>query len=372
MHFGTRIMTGVLIVLGMTTIASAADESRLVNTILEVDKEGKNHEAARAALKQLQAAGSSELVPILRGFKKANPLAANWLRSAFEVVADSSIEKGNSLPIEDLTKFIKDTDENPRARRLAYEWALKVAPELEDQLIPKMLYDPSPEFRRDAVQQLLDQATATEDKDQAKALFQQALSGAVDDDQVKAIVEPLKKMGVEVNLQKHFGFLTSWQIIGPFDNRESKGFDVAYPPESEINTDAKYEGQLGEVQWTQIKTDDNYGVVNIAKSIDNYKGSAMYLVTTFNSDTARDVQLRLGTPNAWKVWVNGELGFAREEYHRGTSLDQYRVPVSFKAGPNVILLKILQNEQTQDWAQRYQFQLRVSDASGSAVAPAGD
>ena len=38
----------------------------------------------------------------------------------------------------------------------------------------------------------------------------------------------------------------------------------------------------------------------------------------------------------------------------------------------VVLLKLLQNEQTQDWAQRYQFQLRVSDGAGSAIAPAGE
>jgi len=48
------------------------------------------------------------------------------------------------------------------------------------------------------------------------------------------------------------------------------------------------------------------------------------------------------------------------------------VPCVLKPGANTILLKICQNEQTEDWAQRYQFQLRVCNASGIAIAgPAG-
>jgi hypothetical protein len=33
----------------------------------------------------------------------------------------------------------------------------------------------------------------------------------------------------------------------------------------------------------------------------------------------------------------------------------------------VILVKCLQNEQTEDWAQNWDFQLRVCDATGTAV-----
>ncbi|MGV2339005.1 MAG UNVERIFIED_CONTAM: hypothetical protein LVR18_34980 [Planctomycetaceae bacterium] len=62
--------------------------------------------------------------------------------------------------------------------------------------------------------------------------------------------------------------------------------------------------------------------------------------------------------------MNGVLAFEREEYHRSTQLDQYSVPVQLKPGVNVLAFKICQNEQTQDWAQKYQFQLRVCDGTG--------
>jgi hypothetical protein len=38
-----------------------------------------------------------------------------------------------------------------------------------------------------------------------------------------------------------------------------------------------------------------------------------------------------------------------------------------KAGRNVILVKICQNEQTEEWAQVWQFQLRVCDPTGNAI-----
>ncbi len=84
---------------------------------------------------------------------------------------------------------------------------------------------------------------------------------------------------------------------------------------------------------------------------------------------AQTVEFRLGTSNAWKLWLNGELLFAREEYHRGMFLDQYAVRGKLKPGKNTILLKILQNEQTEDWAQDWSIQFRVCDFSGRAIRP---
>ncbi|MFN9915552.1 MAG: hypothetical protein ACK53L_23375, partial [Pirellulaceae bacterium] len=68
-----------------------------------------------------------------------------------------------------------------------------------------------------------------------------------------------------------------------------------------------------------------------------------------------------------KLWVNGQEVFTHEVYHAGMSIDQYIGSVKMKAGDNEIVLKICQNEQTESWAQRWQFQLRISDATGKAV-----
>jgi hypothetical protein len=160
----------------------------------------------------------------------------------------------------------------------------------------------------------------------------------------------------------------SWQLVAPFDNVDKKGLAAVYPPERELNLAAMYEGKEGQkIGWVAHTTNSDYGVVDLAKALGPFKGSVAYAVTEFQSAAERQVDLRLGTPNSWKVWLNGELVFAREEYHHGMNLDQYRMRGKLKPGKNVILVKICQNEQKEEWAQRWQFQLRVCDATGTAV-----
>jgi len=351
------------------TVAVSADDAA-IETLKSVNGTA-GADAARKAVVKVIAGGADSLLPLLKGFDGATPLGANWLRSGFETLAASELKDGRSLPADDLTTFILNTDNAPSARRLAYEWLLKQAPGTEQELIPGLLEDPHPDFRRDAVAMLIEQAKVAEGT-AAQQLYREALKGAVHDDQVKTIAAALEAAGDPVDLQKHFGFLPDWKVIGPFDNREKKGYAVAYPPESSVDLGATYDGQLGKVSWQDITTDDGYGIISIGDQIENYKGSLMYAVTTFRAADERNVEFRLGTPNAWKLWVNGELVFEREEYHRSTRMDQYLIPVSLVPGDNSIMLKVCQNEQEEDWAQDYQYQLRVSDSSGAAILPAGE
>ena len=301
----------------------------------------------------------------------------NMLAIAAESLVERARQSQQPLPAAELEAFITTTSHSAHARRLAFEILAATDASIADRLIPAMLTDPGAEFRRDAVNRLLVQAGAEVKQGQpeaAKQTYQQALKGAVHEDQVEKIVEGLKPLDVDVDFRQHFGFLTNWNVIGPFDNRDGIGFAAIYPPEQHLgqplDPTATYPGQQGEVAWKPLITDDRNGVVDIGKRLENYKGSAMYLATEFDSPTARQVEFRLGTPNAWKLWVNGEPVFQREEYHRGSALDQYRVPVDLKAGKNQILFKILQNEQTQEWAQAYEFRFRVTDSAGSAIRSA--
>ncbi len=85
------------------------------------------------------------------------------------------------------------------------------------------------------------------------------------------------------------------------------------------------------------------------------------------SGTEQPVEIRFGCINAIKVFLNGKEVFAREEYHHGDRFDQYTARGTLKAGKNEILVKVCQNNQTDSWAQDWQFQLRLADATGGAV-----
>lgn len=366
---GRNFLAALLIGIGPLAAAETGD---LIKTVKSVGPEGKGNAAAIKAVKELSGGNAATLIPLLNAMDDATPLAANWLRGAFEAVAAREVKSGK-LPAKELETFIVDTKHDAHARRLAYEWLFKVDPKLADRLIPKMLLDPGADFRRDAVQRLIDQAVelqTKEDKDAAIKTFRAALKGATDDDQVQAIVKPLKELGETVDLQKHFGFVTKWKMIGPFENHDLVGYDEVYSPEKELDFTAKYTGKDGKtVEWVDHVTEDEYGKIEVKKLVP-FKGAVTYAAAEFTTKSPMTVEIRLATPNAWKLWVNGELAFARDEYHRGHKLDQYRVPVKLAAGKNQLLLKICENEQTEEWAQEYQFQLRVSDSSGAAVAPA--
>ena len=58
---------------------------------------------------------------------------------------------------------------------------------------------------------------------------------------------------------------------------------------------------------------------------------------------------------------------AQEEYHRGMFFDQYIFRANLKQGENTLLLKVCQNEQTEDWAQVWAFQLRICDLTGRGL-----
>ena len=378
------IALGMMALITVSTLpAEAAELPSLLKTLRQMEGEGSNNPAATTAWKELTQAAPDKLPEILAAFDDCTVIGANWLNLAVDTIADRAADKGAKLPAKELEEFVLDRQRNPRARRLAYDLLLRVDPAAEGRLVPVMLNDPGVEFRRDAVAHLLRQADglfagkdASETRLLQQVIYRQTLNAARDDDQIKTIVQKLKKLGVEVDLPRHFGFLMNWKTVGPFENKGRKGFGTVFPPEKELNLTAQYQGTEGAVKWQDYQTKHDYGMVDINQPYGMLKEVLAYAVTDFNSATEQEVELRLGCKNAWKVWLNGELLFQRDEYHRGMRLDQYRLKANLKQGRNVIMLKLCQNEQMENWTKEWQFQLRVCDATGTAILstsrPAGN
>ena len=349
---------------------SAAPVADAIQTIRAVSGEGKGNAAAAKAWQTLSQADADTLPAILAGMDGANPLAANWLRAAVDTIA----AREGKLPLAALQKFLANQKHNPRARRLAFELIQKADATLAAKLIPTMLTDPSVELRRDAVQRVIDQGTdlkKIKKVDLAKQQFRKALDAARDIDQIKATTKALRDLGETVDLPRHFGFLMHWQVIGPFDNTKRVGFEKVFPPENQVDLTASYEGKHGQVKWSRFITANEYGMVNINHAYpspgDGLKEVTAFAYTEYHAAEARAVELRLGCKNAWKIWHNGRFVFGRDEYHRGARIDQYRLTLNLKPGRNTLLVKLCQNEQQEDWTKEWEFQLRICDATGTAV-----
>jgi hypothetical protein len=359
-------------VIAATASSASADEptvGALLATVKAVGPQNSGQREAKQAWRALAAVNARQLPAVLAGLDDASPLAANWIRSAVDAIVERAEDK---LPRADLQRFMFDTAHAPRARRMAYEILLRGEPGLADRVLPKMLDDPSLELRRDAVARVLaegDRQASGDPIDQVRtvAAYQKALDAARDLDQVKHAAEQLGRLGQTVDLPRHFGFITTWHAVGPFDNRDQKGFAVAFLPETTLDFAASYSGKDADVKWHEFVTNDPYGQVDLNRAVGKHLGAVAYAAAEFDSDRDRDVELRLATENACKLWLNGKLLLESEVYHSFTSMDQFVGRGAMKQGRNLILVKVCQNEQTEEWAQVWQFQLRVCDATGTAI-----
>ncbi len=270
-----------------------------------------------------------------------------------------------------LERFVRDTKHGDQARRLAYDWLVKLDAKAPERLLPTMLDDPSLELRYDALARRLADITDREQKGAGKdviaADYRAALTHARDLDQIKQIMEKLKSFNVRIDLAAHYGFVLNWKLIGPFDNTDKRGLAAVYPPEERVNFDQRYDGKQAELKWLDSASSDPTGVVDLNKALGKHMGAVAYAATVFESEQRRPVDLRLSTPNASKLWLNGKLMLEREVYHTGFEIDQYIGRGELKSGKNLILVKICQNEQMEDSAQTWAFRLRVCDSRGTAV-----
>jgi hypothetical protein len=357
----------------VATLGAEADLARLLAAIRAVGPEAAGTEEASAAWEKLAVEDAARLPEILAGMDGAGPLAANWIATASQAVVERQRARGRPLPAAALEAFVLDRGHSPQGRQLAYEILLGLDPKAHSRLIAAMLDDPCLEFRRLAVASLIEEGSRAAEagqQDKARSIYRHALDSARDPEQAKLLSERLQKLGENVDLARHLGYLVHWKLIAPFDNSGRKGFDAVYAPEREFRPDAAYPGKKGEVRWIDFTSTDPLGRIDFFQAFGKQGEVVGYAATEFLAAQRQDVELRTSAVNATKIWVNGLLIGEHPIYHSGSGPDQYVDRVTLEAGRNLILVKCCQNEQTQDWALRWDFQLRVCDPRGNPVLSA--
>ncbi|MBN2292801.1 MAG: hypothetical protein JXM70_10270 [Pirellulales bacterium] len=380
---GFQAVFVIIILLGVVVFSAVAAEAdtpgdaelaKLLETMRAVDKKGVGNEEAAKAWPRLAECNAKQLPAILAGMDHANPLAANWMRTAIETIyrrelAAACGSKG-FLPSKELERFVLNTSHAPHARRLAYEWLISQDPSARERIIPKMLDDACLEMRRDAVARLIKQAEAAKDnKTKAIQTYKKALAAAREEDQVKQITRQLKKLGIEINLPRYFGFIVNWQTAAPFDNTDGKGYNAVYGPEEQNDfSDAKkWKGKHGEVKVFDLAGEGDHARIDFNKAYGEKKSVIAYARARFVSDSSRQVQFRLTTHNAFKVWLNGKFVCGYQTYHDGGQFDHYICDATLQKGENIILVKSCQNALKQEWTRAWDFSLRVCDKLGGAI-----
>lgn len=321
---------------------------------------GTGHAPLAAAADTLAAIPPAGIRPALAALANATPAGANWLRSGL----DRAVERlGTKISADTLAGFVTDLTLPPRARSLAFGWLEARDGARAEELLDGMLDESALDLRRAAVAKLL--APSSADEVARREAHRRALTAARDVDQVEAIATWLTEHGEPVNVADVLGFIRRWRVSGEYDNVGGVGFATAYPPES---ADA---AGSDPADWKGVESADTHGEVDLNEIIATKKGVLAYALATVTMPEAGLAEVRVGSPCAVVVWVNGRQVMAHEIYHASEAIDQYVAPTEFRAGENTVLVKCCQNEQTDPWAGDWKFQVRITDPLGLPLARQG-
>ncbi len=179
---------------------------------------------------------------------------------------------------------------------------------------------------------------------------------------------------LSMNWMDEPGFIDHWLVIGPFPNPgerpDNEGFNVDYLK--------NYGGEAGHVptnsmeikdangnmfKWQQYAgttTDISFFAIEGLGLEPQQEDILCYVACWLEADADKEVELRIGSDDGYKLWVNHKL-VGEQNVYRSMEMDQETYKVKLNKGKNLILLKV-----TQDWGE-YEFMFRVVDAEGKEV-----
>jgi hypothetical protein len=136
-------------------------------------------------------------------------------------------------------------------------------------------------------------------------------------------------------------FITKWVVIGPFENPDTKGLSIAFPPEKEQKLDRSktYPGISGNpVAWKAVETDAD-GRVNLVDHMKPNNLGVAYACAVVTCPEAMETDLYVGSDDGVKIWINGAV-VHEHRVDRGLVPDEDEVAVNLNQGANRILVKV--------------------------------
>ncbi len=154
-------------------------------------------------------------------------------------------------------------------------------------------------------------------------------------------------------------------IIGSWDNDQGKGFDAPHPPEDGVDLKAAHEGAVVQVRWRPDAPLDARGQLVLSEAFTPSRWSVGYAAGAVRAPAEGDYELRIGTTDGLKVWVNGAQVFEARLVD-AFLFDQFILPVRLRAGANTVLIKTAHGQD--DWALRVRW-TQVGGAPATALRP---
>jgi tetratricopeptide (TPR) repeat protein len=132
--------------------------------------------------------------------------------------------------------------------------------------------------------------------------------------------------------------ISDWMLIGPFENVSASGYEKVYPPETEFNAAATYEGKGGvPASWFPIASTVANTWIDFTRHF-GFKKSIFYANTFIYSPRKRSVHVRVGTSGSLRAFLNDEM-ILEDFDENNNDLDTYIAAAELQQGWNRILIK---------------------------------
>jgi cellulose synthase operon protein C len=148
------------------------------------------------------------------------------------------------------------------------------------------------------------------------------------------------------------GSVSTWLVVGPFDNEGRAGFAQAYGPEQDladpVSLTRSYPGKERPVHWRTVPDVYTYGWLDLGDLIRPKEKACVYASTFVSSKTGhaapRTISVWIGAAGAFKLFWNGAEVLADPAY-RGLDTDRLAVGVTLAKGYNRLTVKVCGDDE---------------------------
>ena len=156
-------------------------------------------------------------------------------------------------------------------------------------------------------------------------------------------------------------------MAGPFDWKTDADWDTGFVGEPEIDLAATYKNGEEKIAWKPVAVGDGMGLLNLHGLVAARERCFAYAYTEIEVAEAGPAQLRVGSDDGNRLWLNGKQVVGITRWTGARPLDQDIVDCELVKGVNRILAKISQG------GGGWTFCMRITRAGrdGHAVYGAG-
>ena len=132
-----------------------------------------------------------------------------------------------------------------------------------------------------------------------------------------------------------------------------------HPPERSVDLDVEYDGAAGRVRW-HLEPVPPMGYVDLSRLIAGGVEIQGYAAAWLEAGEDVEGEIRFGSDDTGKIWLNGELIHECDSERRAMPDDDI-IPIDLERGASQILLKI--GNYRGGWG----FYFRITDGAGSEL-----